>query len=61
MKQVRKAIAGGFAAGVAAVVGNLVVTGAPTKDDVSKAIGTFIVAFVVGGYAVYKTKNAPAV
>lgn len=60
-KRIRKAIVGGFAAGIAGVAGNLVITGAPTRDDLSKAIGTFIVAFGAGAYAVWRTPNAPAV
>lgn len=60
MKRIRKAIVGGLAAGIAGVCGNLVITGAPTRDDVSKAIGTFIVSFAAGAYAVWKVPNAPA-
>lgn len=57
-KRIRKALVGGFAAGLAGVAGNLTITGAPTRDDVSKAIGTFLVAAAVGGYAVWRTPNA---
>ena len=35
--------------------------GAPTKDDVSKALGAFIIGAAVTGYATYQAKpNAPA-
>lgn len=60
-KRIRKAIAGGFSAGIAGVAGNLMVTGAPTREDVSKAIGTFVVSFAVGAYAVWRIPNAPTV
>lgn len=57
--RIRKAVVGGLAAGISAVASSFVYTGAPTKDDVAKMLGTFIVAAVVGGYAVYQTpKNA---
>ena len=61
MKRIRKAIVGGFAAGIAGVAGNIVITGAPTRDDVAKALGMFIVSFAVGAYAVWKVPNAPAI
>lgn len=48
MKRVSKAIAGGFAAGVAAIGTGFVFTGAPTKGQVGTLIGTFVGGFFVG-------------
>lgn len=60
-KRASKAIAGGFSAGVAAALTGFAYTGAPTRDQVSKMIGSFVVGFAFGAYAVYKAPaNAPA-
>lgn len=57
-KRIRKALVGGFWAGVSAVGSGLVLTGAPTRDQLSKMLATFIVAFAGGVYAVWKVRNA---
>lgn len=56
--RIRKAIVGGISGGVSAVAGSLVITGIPTKEDVAKALGLFIVGFGVTAYAVWRTPNA---
>ena len=55
----RKAIVAGFGGGLSAVGTSLVFTGAPTRDDVSKALGAFIVGFGVTAWATFRIKNAP--
>ena len=59
--KIRKAIVAGLWGGLSAVAGTVAITGAPTKDDASKALGAFIVGAAVTGYATYRAKpNAPA-
>jgi fucose permease len=57
-KRARKSIVAGLGAGLTAVGSTFVFTGAPTKDDVSKALGVFIVGFGVTAWATFKTRNA---
>jgi hypothetical protein len=57
-KRARKAIVAGFGAGATAVLSTVVFTGAPTRDDVSKAIGVFIVGFGVTALATFKARNS---
>lgn len=59
MARVRKAIVGGFAAGVAAVGSSFTFTGAPTKDQAIQIVGTFLVSAAIGGYAVWRIPNTP--
>lgn len=59
-KRVRKAIVAGFGGGLSAVGASFVFTGAPTRDQVTKMVGTFIVGFGVTALATWKVKNAPA-
>lgn len=62
MSRIRKAIAGGWSAGIAAVGTGLVFTGAPTKAQVAGLIGTFVGGFFLGFIGVYMAKpNTPAV
>ncbi len=61
MSKVRKAIAGGWSAGIAAVGTGLVFTGAPTKEQVAGLIGTFVGGFVFGFIGVYMAKPNTAV
>lgn len=61
MSKVRKAIAGGWAAGVAAVGTGLVFTGLPTKEQVAGLVGAFASGFVVGFIGVYFAKPNAAV
>ncbi len=56
-KRIRKAIVAGFAAGVAGI-GGVAVTDITSKEGVAKAAGMFIVAFVLGAYATWRTPNA---
>lgn len=61
-QRTRKAIAGGISTGVGSALTGFVFTGAPTRDQVGKLLGAFIVGFAGGFYAVWRTKpNAPAV
>jgi hypothetical protein len=61
LARIRKAITAGVWGGLSAAASTIVITGAPTKDDVSKALGAFIVGAAVTGYATYRAKpNAPA-
>lgn len=57
-RKIRKAIVAGAGAGVSAVATTIVLVGAPTKDDVSKALGVFIVAFVGTAWATFQVRNA---
>ncbi len=57
LARVRKAIVAGFGGGLSAVFGTLVISGLPTKDDVGKALGVFIVGFAVTAYATFKVPN----
>lgn len=54
--RVRKAVAGGFAGGISSALTGFVFTGAPTKDQVAKLLGMFLVGFAGGSYAVWQTK-----
>lgn len=58
LKRVRKSLIAGLGAGLTAVGSTIVLTGAPTKDDVSKAIGVFIVGFGVTALATFRVRNA---
>jgi len=55
MKRISKALVAGLFGGLSAVAGTLTFTGAPTQDEISKAIGVFVVSAVVAAWAVYKT------
>ena len=60
VKRFRKAIAGGWAGGVAAVSAGFVFTGLPTRDQIGQLIGVFIVGFVLGAVGVAAAPaNAP--
>lgn len=58
--RVRKAVIAGVGAGAAAFVGALVVAGAPTKDEVSKALGVGLVAAVGTAWTTWRVPNAAA-
>jgi len=58
LARIRKAVVAGVAAGVAAFLGALGQTGAPTQDDLSKALGLAVVAAAVAGYATWRVPNA---
>jgi hypothetical protein len=58
--RIRKALVAGLAAGAAAGIGALTIAGAPTRDEISKALGVAIVTGVGAGYATFKTRNAEA-
>lgn len=58
-KRAKKAIVAGFGAGLTAVGTTVVFTGLPTRDDVGKALGAFIVGFGVTAWATFRAKNAP--
>lgn len=64
LARIRKAVVGGFTGGLAAGVAFLAkaaLDGSVNADDISQAIGTFLAAGVVAGYAVYKARNANSV
>lgn len=59
-KRINKALTAGFWGGVSAVGASFVFTGAPTRDQVSKMVGAFIVGAAATGYATWQAKpNAP--
>lgn len=60
LARIRKALVAGLGAGASAALGTLTIAGAPTRDDVQKAIGAGIVAVVVVGWATYRVPNKPA-
>lgn len=60
LAKIRKALIAGLGAGIAAGVGALTIAGAPTKDQVSKALGVALVAAVGTGWATWRTENAKA-
>ena len=60
LAQIRKAILAGVLAGISAATGSIVVGGALTQAEISKAIGVGIGALVVTGWATYQVKNAKA-
>lgn len=53
-KRISKALMAGLVGGLSAVAGSLTFTGAPTQDEVSKAIGVFIVSAAVSAWAVWR-------
>jgi hypothetical protein len=60
LARIKKAVVGGFTGGLAAGVAFLAkaaLDGSVNADDVSQALGTFVAAGVVAGYAVYKARN----
>jgi hypothetical protein len=59
LARIRKAVIAGLGAGIAAGAGALVIAGAPTKDELSKALGVALVAAVGTAWATYKAQNAP--
>jgi hypothetical protein len=60
LARIRKSIIAGLGAGIAAGIGALTIAGAPTKDEVSKALGVAIVAAVSVGWATWRAPNAKA-
>lgn len=56
MDKVRKAIAGGISAGLAAIGTGFVFTGAPTTGQIGTLIGLFVGGFFVGFVTVYNAK-----
>jgi uncharacterized membrane protein YjjB (DUF3815 family) len=60
LARVRKAVTAGLGAGFAAGFGVLFEAGAPNRDQVSKAIGAFVVAAAVVGWATWRVPNKPA-
>lgn len=58
LARIRKAVVAGLFAGVSAGAATLVQTGAPTEDQVTKALGIALAAAVVTGIATFKTRNA---
>ena len=54
----RKSIVAGFGGGLSAAGSAFVFTGAPTRDQVSKLIGAFIVGFGVTAWATWRVPNA---
>lgn len=60
LARIRKAAVAGVGAGAAAFIGALVVAGAPTKDEASKALGVAIVAAAGTAWTTWRVKNAPA-
>jgi hypothetical protein len=61
ISRIRKAVVAGVGAGVAAGVGALAMSGALTKDEVSKALGVALVAAAGTAWATWRVPNAPAV
>jgi len=59
LARIRKAVVAGIGAGLAAGVGALATSGAPTKDEFSKALGVGIVAAITVGYATFRVPNKP--
>lgn len=63
LARIRKAVAGGFFAGLGAGVaylGKAALDGTISADDVSQALGALLAAGAAAGYAVYKTRNKGA-
>lgn len=60
LARIRKAVLAGIGAGVAAGVGSLVQAGAPTEDEVSKAVGVAVIAAITIGWATYRVPNKSA-
>lgn len=60
LAKVRKAVIAGLGAGLAAGFGVLLESGAPTREQVGKALGAFVVAAAGVGWATYRVSNAPA-
>jgi hypothetical protein len=58
LARIRKAVIAGLGAGIAAGVGALTIAGAPTKDQVSKALGVALIAAVGTGWATWRAPNA---
>lgn len=55
---IRKAVIAGLGAGLTAGITTLVQDGAPTRDEVSKALGVAIVAAVTVGWSTWRIENA---
>lgn len=58
LARIRKAVIAGLGAGIAAGVGALTIAGAPTKDQVSKALGVALIAAVGTAWATWRAPNA---
>lgn len=60
LARVRKAAVAGVFAGASAFVGALAIAGAPTKDEVSKALGVAVVAAAGAIWTTWRVPNAKA-
>jgi hypothetical protein len=58
LARIRKAVLAGLGAGITAGITTLVQDGAPTKDQVSKALGVALVAAVTIGWGTWRIENA---
>jgi hypothetical protein len=60
LARIRKAVVAGAGAGLSAGIGALAIAGAPTKDQVSRALGVAIVAAAGTGWATWRAPWTPA-